>query len=276
MYATDFKYGGKKLSDYNCIICDFDASSGASFISLGTKISFHTQSINKGKKYSLLDTTYDDCLQCTFDICKNPDLYDGDAAELTKAEYRAIARWLNRREFLKLTFLDCNGNEDENPCYYDASFNVSKIEIAGKVYGLRAEMTTNRPFGYGQTKSAKLTFTQSEYAETKSIDYISDEIGFCYPDVEIKCNASGTLSIKNLTAGCETQIKNCVEGETVTIKGNEMIISSSLQSHKTLCSDFNYTFLRLVNGLNSTENEMTASLPCEISIAYEPIIKDAP
>ena len=92
MYATDFKYGGKKLSDYNCIICDFDASSGASFISLGAKISFHTQSINKGKKYSLLDTTYDDCLQCTFDICKNPDLYDGDAAELTKAEYKRLVR----------------------------------------------------------------------------------------------------------------------------------------------------------------------------------------
>lgn len=276
MYATDFKYDDKRLSDYNCIICDFDATSGISFVSIGSKIAFTTQAVGKGKKYTLIDTNYDECLGCTFDICKNPDLYDGDEAEMSATEYREIIRWLNRKEFLPLVFLATGETEGINSCYYDASFKVSKIEIAGKVYGLRVDMTTNRPFGYGKTKSAKLTFTQSEYAETKSVDYISDEIGFCYPDVEIKCNASGTLSIKNLTAGCETQIKNCVEGETVSVKGDAMIILSSLQSHKTLCDDFNYTFLRLVNGLNSTENEITASLPCEITISYAPIIKDAP
>ena len=94
MYVTDFKYDGKKLSDYNCIICDVDASSDASVISLGAKISFKTQAVNRGKKYLLLDTSYDECLQCTFDICKNPDLYGGDAVEKTKRGYKEIGRWL--------------------------------------------------------------------------------------------------------------------------------------------------------------------------------------
>lgn len=275
MYATDFKYDDKRLSDYNCIICDFDATLGISFVSIGSKIAFTTQAAGKGKKYTLIDTNYDECLGCTFDICKNPDLYNGDEMEMSATEYREIIRWLNRKEFLPLVFLATGEIEGINSCYYDASFNVSKIEIAGKVYGLRVDMTTNRPFGYGTKKSSVLSFSQSDYKETKNVDYISDEIGYCYPDIEIKCKAEGTLVIKNTTANSTTQIKNCLFDEIINLKGEEMIITSS-KPHKTLSNDFNYTFLRLINTLTQTENNITVSLPCEITISYAPIIKDAP
>ena len=38
MYAKDFEYDGQSLSDYNCIVCDFDGSSGAVFASAGSSI----------------------------------------------------------------------------------------------------------------------------------------------------------------------------------------------------------------------------------------------
>lgn len=41
MYAKDFEYDGQSLSDYNCIVCDFDGSSGAVFASAGSSITLY-------------------------------------------------------------------------------------------------------------------------------------------------------------------------------------------------------------------------------------------
>ena len=154
MYAIDFEYDGRYLSDYGFIICDFNASSDANIVSSGSKLKFNTVAHNRGKKYSLTSTQYDECIQTTFDICKNPDLYDD--LEISTEEYRDIVRWLNRQKFLKFRVFD-DENELE-PCYYEASFNISKVKISEILYGIELEMTTNRPFGIGKEQYKSYDF----------------------------------------------------------------------------------------------------------------------
>lgn len=272
MYAIDFEYDGQYLSNFGFIICDFDSTSGADIISAGSKITFNKVSLNRGRQYSLTSTQYDECISTTFDICKNPDEYDYEDMVISKDEYRTLMRWLNRREFLKFHVL----NEDEyyaEPCYFNASFNIEKIEIGCKLYGMRLTMETNSPFGYGDEISSILLFSDS--SAYHHVKYVSDEIGSICPDVTITCNADGDLTIYNELVDCTTVIKNCAAGEIITMNGSAQIISSNYNSHD-ICNDFNYEFLRIGNTINVRNNRISVSIPCKIEVKYSPIIKDTP
>lgn len=99
MRAIDFEYDNQYLSDYGFIICDFNFSSGANEVDAGSTITFNKISRHSGKRYGLSSTQYDECITTSFDICKNPDIYDPEDMEISNDEYRDIMRWLNRREF---------------------------------------------------------------------------------------------------------------------------------------------------------------------------------
>lgn len=273
MYAIDFEYDGQYLSDYDMIICHFDSATGAATADAGSKITFGKVSRNYGKSYGLTNTSYDECVTTTFDICKNPDLFENyDDRRITNDEYRDLMRWLNRREFLKFQVFD-EDDKERDTCYYNASFNIEKITIGEVLYGLRLTMESDRPFGYGQELSTNWTFADTSIS--KILSDMSDEVGFTYPDVIITCNANGTLSIYNELMDCTTRIKNCTVGEVITLKGSEQIITSSYAAHD-ICNDFNYEFFRIGNTIDNRNNRISSSLPCEITITYSPIIKDTP
>ena len=139
MKSYDFEYDGLCLSDMGYIICQFDAESSQT-VSNGSQITFNTTSTLNGSKYEQTSSEYGECLETTIQICKNPCL--GDDMEIPFKELRDLMSWLNRKEFHKLKFLD----GDYLDLYFEASFNVSRIELNGKVYGLELAVTTNRPF----------------------------------------------------------------------------------------------------------------------------------
>lgn len=269
MYAIDFEYDGRYLSDYGFIICDFNASSDANIVSSGSKLKFNTVAHNRGKKYSLTSTQYDECIQTTFDICKNPDLYDD--LEISTEEYRNIVRWLNRQKFLKFRVFD-DENELE-PCYYEASFNISKVKISEILYGIELEMITNSPFGIGkeQYKSYDFQDTAKEYI----LKDMSDEIGYIYPTISITCYEDGDLTIYNDITNTRMTIANCLTDEVITIDGNTHSITTTKSSHDVY-NDFNYDYFKIGNTINNRSNKISVSLPCKIELRYSPIIKNSP
>lgn len=272
MLATDFEYDGKKLSDFGMVICDFNSSSGTEEISVGSTITFNTVSRHFGKKYGLPSTQYDECIETSFSVCKNPDIYDD--LELTSNELHDLIRWLNRREFLQMQFIyEDNVNIDRKTCYYDATFNVSKVTIASHLYGITVTMATNAPFGYGDEITTEID--ASDTTATYVITDESEEIGYIYPNVVITCGSSGDLSIINETESCELEVLNCEQGEVITLNGDTHIISSSVSGHE-LYNDFNFDFFRIGNTYDNRENIITVSIPCTIEITYTPIIKDTP
>lgn len=273
MYAKDFIYDGIHLNNFGFIVCNFN-NYGIETISAGSKITFKKVSRNYGCVHSLTNTQYDECIRVTFQICKNPCIYKDQ--KITDNEYRNIMRWLNRKEFLDFQPID---EEDINlrKIHFNASFNIDKIILNGDTYGLELTMETDKPFGYGDICEFEWEFDNNDINVERTLTDISDEIGSIYPKTVIECRESGDLTIKNIDEDCETVIKNCSEGEIITIDGDAQIITSSLPlDEHDIATEFNYDFFRIGNNFNNRENRITVSLPCKINISYYPVIKDIP
>lgn len=262
MKSYDFEFDGVRLSDKGYIICNFD-SSGIETISNGSEITFNTVSTMNGAKHERTSSEYEDCLEATFQICKHPCMFD-DVKEITLEDMRDIMRWLNRKGFHKFKLLD----DEYSSIYFEASFNVSKIEVNGVIYGFELEMHTNRPFALQE--DVVFTINNPEPNEVKSFFSKSDEEGCIYPNMEITIYADGDLEIYSITEDRTMSVANCKAGEVISI--DYPIISSSLSSHK-IQNDFNWIFFRVSTSFKDRTNEFTASLPCSINIKYSPIVK---
>lgn len=177
MKAYDFEYDGVRLSEFGFIICKFD-SSDVDTIDNGSQITFNTVPTLNGMKHELTSSTYEDCLNTTFQICKNRcDSNQTDTVSFD--EMRNIMSWLNRKGFHKFRLLD----DDYSGVYFEASFNVSRIEVNGMIYGFELEMFTNRPFAIREP-----IVTTIKNSSDNGINVIyneSDEEGCIYPDMEI-------------------------------------------------------------------------------------------
>lgn len=268
MYALDFEYDGKRLSSYGFMLCTLGTSSDFDIVNAGSKITFNKVSRHRGKVYSLVGTEYEECITATFDICKNTDTHED--LHITDQESRELIRWLNRREFKEFHLISEDGQDD---CYFNASFNIDKVFVNKELFALKLTMETDRPFGVGKTSS--VVWDVSDASQSKTLTDMSDEIGYTYPSVKITCKSAGTLTIHNDLENCTTQIKNCANGEVITIDGDAQIVSSSVPSHK-ICNDFNFEFFRIGNTIETRENKITVSLPCQLEISYSPIIKNIP
>lgn len=261
MKCYDFEYDGLTLSDMGYMICSFDGD-GSETVSNGSQITFNTVPTLNGYKHELSSAKYEECLQATIQICKDVCTYDD--MEISVDDLRSLMSWLNRKEFHKFKLLD----DDYIDLYFEASFNVNKILIAGKVCGLELSMITNRPFALQEPR----TIVINNLIENgkKTLYDTSDEEGYIYPRMEITINQSGNLNIHNDLENRDMYIANCTNGETITL--DYPVIASSLNSHE-IQNDFNWNFFRIANTFRNKKNDLTISLPCTIKLSYSPIVK---
>ena len=262
MKAIDFEFDNKKLSEFGMILCQFGGSKGLDTVTDGAPISFDTVPTMNGLKHNLTSVSYEDCLEATWQICKHS--CNGGIQEITPVEHRKLTAWLCRKGFLKLKILD----ESHIDLYHEAKIDVSRIEIDGKIYGFELAVTTNRPFALKEPKSIMINNTVANGKH--SINDISDEEGYIYPEMEITIKENGHLKIHNAIENRDTYIANCVAGEV--IKMDYPIIQSSISSHN-IQNDFNWTFFRVANTYDNSRNDLIISLPCSIKIKYSPIVK---
>ena len=264
MKIYDFEFDGKNLSDFDFIVCNF-GDKGLDTVSNGATISFNTVATLSGAKHELISSTYEDPLETTIQICKKP--CGGNNMEIGSVTFRELTKWLCRKHFSKLKLL----SEEYADLYYEAKFDVSRIELDGKLIGLELGITTNRPFALKEPKiiTIKNLVQDGKY----SINDISHEEGHIYPYVEITIgdiNKYGDLKIHNAIENRDTEIKNCVAGEIITM--DYPIIQSSVSSHD-IQNDFNWNFFRVANTFDNSRNDLTISLPCTIKMKYSPIVK---
>ena len=271
MLFTDFEYDNKFLSDFGCIVCNIDGSTGVETEDIGSQLSLNT--INRNKKFRIASTEYSEPYTFTFQIaklsCNSVNIND---TLLNEYEISQIVRWLNKQEYHKFKPI-CQNGEGSN-IYYMATFNVKKINIGTITIGLELTLIADASFGYYDDVECDMNLltTDSEYMLYDQ----SDEVGYIYPDVQIKCLSAGNITISNTNDTDKVVIKNCVNGEVININGNTKQISSN-KSHSTLGNDFNYNFLKVVNkninGLDERDNIYSSTLPCEIHLKYSPIYK---
>lgn len=267
MKALDFQYDDLFLSDFGCIICTFDDSHSPETISMGSEITFTKSAVSNGKRYMITDASYDSCVETEFSICKDPDLcFNYEDQFFTLEEQRDIMRWLNRTEMCRFSLLD----DEHVDMFYEGSFNVSKIELNGEVIGMSLSFQSNRPFALSLDVSYRFRITSDK--NYYIIQDTSDEIGYDYPDVTINLLESGDLTITNSFDGRQTIIKNCVNGETITMKN--MVIETTNNAHKaTIMNDFNFRFPQIHNSYKKARNKYTFSLKCSVVMTYRPVRK---
>lgn len=262
MRTYDFEYDGITLSSIGYIVCSFD-SGGSGTTSNGSVISFNTVSTLNGAKHELTSSVYEECLTATFQICKHPCMYH-DADEISVDELRDIMQWLNRKTFHKLRIL----NDEYIGMYFEASFNVSKVEMDGKIFGLELEMTTNRPFALQD--DVVISIDNDVENGVREIISRSDDEGYIYPDMEIVVAADGDLVIHNDLEDRTMVIANCRAGEIITVE--YPMIRTSIKDHKVQ-NDFNWRFFRIATTFKNRRNRVTISLPCSITMRYSPVAK---
>lgn len=266
----DFEYDGKRLSDFNSVLSS-DSGNGVQTVNAGNTIDFQTVELPFLKKVKTTKNKYGEMLTATLSIVKNPC----DSRYIyTQNEANGIYRWLNRMEFASFTPI----YEDENwsQVFYHASFNVSTKRIGNDIVGFDLEMITDAPFAY--YKEMVFSKTAVTSSNTLAFNDSSDEAGYQYPIVTIKCNAAGTLTLSNAAdPDNDVVVKNCLKNEVITFSGDTKSISSSV-AHTTLYDDFNYKYPRVVNSVekNSKDvrrNEYSTSISTDVTITYSPICK---
>ena len=263
MYATNFTYDGVTLASKGYILCDFGSGDNTR---PGSNISFSTVPTDKGQKFLLADAKYENCLTTTLYICKDMcNVSNQDNLKLTPADVSALSRWLNKKSFRPMIF-DATGWSD---IIFEASFNISAMEIGGDIYGLELEMVTNRPFATKALTTKTLTFATA--SATQTLEDTSDEIGYIYPDqVKITLGSAGNLTLSESIEGRSSVFNNCANSEVITI--NYPTITTSATGH-AIQNDFNYVFPRVANSASVRTDTWTASLPCTVEIKYKPIMK---
>lgn len=265
MKSLDFEYDGILASSKGIMPCSFD-SSGQDTIDYGSKINFDTISVQNGKNFELVNSGYDEAGEFTFQICKNPYLSINKGSKyFTTDEQLFIYRWLNRNDGFRTLKLITSDNQT---ILFEGSFNIEAIEFCGEIIGFELTFTMRKPFATLDCVTISHTFTANEkYTVTDT----SNDIGYIYPEIQIKCKSSGDLKLYNSIENRTTIIKNCTANEVITVDEN-LNITTSLSSHK-LYNDFNFTFFRIANSFNNNQNIISVNIPCEITIKYYPVAK---
>lgn len=265
MAFYDFEYDGICLSSYHMILGEVDGSSGVNILNNGAEISFNTVPFNNGITNKAISSSYNSTLETTFQIIKNPCCESGMIIE--PYEFRAICTWLSRSGYHKLRFI----GEDTviSTMYYNAAFNLNRIELNGAIIGIECNVITDSPFGYED--DIELTFSGVSNNWTFNVEHFTDVEGFVYPKLVLTPASSGTLTITNNFDDSQMVIKNCVPNETITIE-YPFVVQSSNESHNII-NDFNWNFLKLSNTYIVTNNLYTVSIPAIIHFAYTPLVQ---
>lgn len=273
MYAKDFVFNGKKLSDYGCVLCSLTESTDIKTISIGSNITFNTIYTQANNKFKLMSSDYTEAYSATFQICKL-NCSDINDKFFSVEETASITRWLNQKSYKRFQLITDDGQYDN--IYYMGSFNLQKILLGNDTVGFELTLQTDAPFGYYNEVYYELTFNTSE--DTNIVYDPSDEIGYIYPkDIVIECLSSGNLEIENSQEpNRKTIINNCMPGEIISIDSENKIITSN-KAHPRLYNDFNYNYMRISNRdkgrYDDTLNEYSVSMPCRITFSYSPICK---
>lgn len=276
MYLTDFVFDGIKLSTLGYIVGAI-ATSNNQTASMGSKLELQTI-VNRGNSTNqIINTQYNEPISVTFDIIKHScnttanNIVEDD-------EIPFIMQWLNRTEYCR--FYPIYNDLSLEDIYFNGTFTeISTIQVGADVVGFTVTFTSNAPYGFGDYPDLEFD-TDETYDYFKYYDQ-SDEYGFHYPDkFIITSHYNGQICIGSAQMSAhlpedlkEVMIKNCVDGEVITLDCVHKIISTSSTEHKNISKDFNYVFPRIYKTSQSTYNDFYSLHPCHVKIIYKPIKK---
>jgi hypothetical protein len=222
-------------------------------------------SLFSGKEQPFLYQNYSSTLSFSISIIKNPCMDDNIYFNIQDIE--ELKRWLCRPAPHVFRLIDSQYSE----VFWEGSFNLTEEVVGSKRIGVTMNFVSTRPFALQNDVEYSGTV---DGGNSITINDLSVEQGFLYPEMTVVCLESGDLEIHNDFENRTTIIKNCEAEEEITFS-KYLQVSSSNNTHD-IYNDFNYKFFRICNNYETNENVVTFSLPCKYAIIYNPIRKVIP
>lgn len=259
-YSCKFIYDDKLCSDYGLIVTTFEKTGLEKITS--SKIDLKTYKSPMANKWLKYGYEYSDPIQFKIGVSKF------DLTPFTKQEVGEINRWLMRTDdYHWLQFYD----KQFGDIFFHCTAIAAEESVVNSVtYGIKYSFVTDSPYGYSSIREKEFVATDTN----KSFFIVnhSDEIGHIYPYISIKILQDGDLTIHNTIEDRLMEIKECKNGELITIDGEHKIMSTSDINHK-LYNTFNWKYFRIANSFDNRDNKITLSLNCEISMKWREIRK---
>lgn len=266
MDVVYFMYDGVNSEDYGYCIASFDGNNGVSGITTDSQRNFNQVMLSNGALHPFTCATYDNYLEMTFSIIKDPCKSDNESPVLSVDDMRFLKRWLNRPSAHKFAIID----EEYEGIFWEGSCNIEEVVYNGERVGVNITLITNRPYGLFESVTENGSVDSNN---PLTVVTGSDEVGSIYPkEMIITCKEAGTLRIhNNHQPDRKFVIKNCVQGEKIIIDDTLQITSS--KSHTTLANDCNYMFPMLYTKFDTDINYFYSSIPTDIIISFNPVAK---
>lgn len=269
MYVVDFEFANKRLSDFGCVPCVINGSSGTNEVDIGCNITFDTVKNNHTSKRYIASSTYDDVYTTSFEICKNVCGKSDSDIRMTPLEVEAIISWLHRRDHHKFKVYNAFSSE-LNVCYFGSFKTVKPVTIGDEILGISVTFEANTPYAMGE--EVIMEYELDGENEIKLYPD-GDEYDVVYPKTKITCLADGDLTLYNDLAGNYVWIGGCSNGETLTLDGDFEIIYSDKREQNEIANAFNYEYFSMLVDDCHSENTYSSTLPCKLTICYRPIKK---
>lgn len=246
MFATDFLFDNQRASDFGLMICSFD---GGAETASGGEIEYNVVKTPNRDKYTFYGAQFDSVITWAFSICKNP--CKNDTLYFDQYEESMIAKWLLKTDGYKSFQFDQEGYED---VFYNVYINISPHQTAGKTVGFDLEVTSDCAYGFSDIITRKAVISSSA---PLTLNVHSDINTYILPYVKI--NGTGDFCINNDEDKSQkaAEIKN-VSQEIIMDSDTDMI--SGIDSP----NDFNWHFLRLVDGMNVITTNSGSGIEIEI------------
>lgn len=265
MFADNFEYDNKQLSDYGFSVVSFNGSNNDT-VSSGADITFKQVKAANSNIFNLYSSTYEEVFTAKIQIAKDPrKIKSQNELHLSPIEVSKLQRWLCQKRYCKFK-IDQDGYEK---IYWNATFSSKQILVNGRILGLELSLCSDAPFGYYDEIS--IGFECKKNIPFKLYD-LSDEVGFIRPKVEITMIESGDFELKNSLDDNIMKISNVSTNEVIEIDGKNQLVFSSIESHD-IAKDFNFMYPKIINNYDTNLNIFTTNLDAEIIFKYSPIIK---
>lgn len=253
MYASNFIFNGRSLSDFGYMICEFD---GETNTATPANITFTTAKPPGSKRRHFLTSLIEDVIMFEFSIVKYS--CGRMIEDIGQYEHSMIERWLCRTDGYKELVIE--QENFDHICFF-ANINITPHIVYGRIRGYRLIVTTDSSCAYSEPMETMFDLSPSSpyrfYAS-------SDDAGYFYPVWEIVPKQNGNLSIKITedTEQTNTVLHNVSTGQIIKLDSENGIIEG------TPPDNFNWMFPRIVQDYEYNFNTITSTLPCSVKMSY--------
>lgn len=245
MYATDFVFDGVNLSSKGYMICTFD---GDSIVS-GGEIEPIVKKAPSADEYTYYTAQINNVLTWELGICKLP--CGTEAFEpLNQYEESELAQFLLKTDGYR--WLQFVQPDDYPDVFYKVYINMTPYQIGGQTFGYNLTITSNCGYGFSHEYTATLT----DDNQPLTINVNNDLNRYIYPTVSFETNADECWIYnendleQNLDNGKESHFYNLGDNVDV-LKEISMDSTNDVINGIETPDQFNWNFLRLVNGENN-------------------------